>query len=52
VGVTANAVGPASPPIKKQVLGASRFMRITDNRLAMTLETRLWCAEVNIDPNF
>ena len=51
MGVTANEVGPASPPIEKHSLGASRCMRITDNRLVTTLETRTLCAEVDIDPN-
>jgi hypothetical protein len=46
------AIGPASPMIKKQSLGASRLVRITNNPFVNTLEARMLCAEANIDPNF
>jgi hypothetical protein len=46
------AIGPASPLIKKHSLGASRLVRITNNPFVTTLETHMLCAEVNIDLNF
>ncbi len=45
------SIGPASPMIKKQSLGASRLVRITNNPFVTTLEARMLCAEANIDPN-
>ena len=50
--VPQEAIGPASPLIKKDSLGASRLVRITNNPFVTTLEARMLCAEVNIDPNF
>jgi hypothetical protein len=50
--VPQEAIGPASPMIKKQSLGASRLVRITNNPFVTTLEARMLCAEANIDPNF
>lgn len=50
--VPQEAIGPASPMIKKQSRGASRLVRISLNPFVTTLEARMLCAEVNIDPNF
>lgn len=50
--VPQEAIGPASPLIKKQSLGASRLVRISGNPFVTTLEARLKCAEANITPNF
>jgi len=50
--VPQEAIGPASPLIKRQSLGASRLVRISNNPVVTTLEARMLCAEVNIDPNF
>lgn len=50
--VPQEAIGPASPMIKKQSLGASRLVRISSNPFVTTLEARMLCAEVNIQPNF
>ena len=50
--VPQEAIGPASPLIKKQSLGASRLVRISANPFVTTLEARMLCAEVNILPNF
>ncbi len=50
--VPQEAIGPASPLIKKQSLGASRLVRISPNPFVTTLEARMLCAEANINPNF
>ena len=50
--VPQEAIGPASPMIKKQSLGASRLVRISSNPFVTTLEARMLCAEANINPNF
>lgn len=50
--VPQEAIGPASPLIRKQSLGASRLVRISPNPFVTTLEARMLCAEVNISPNF
>ena len=50
--VPKEAIGPASPLIKKQSLGASRLVCISNNPYMTTLEARMLCAEVNINPNF
>ncbi len=50
--VPQEAIGPASPLIKKQSLGASRLVRISNNPFVTTLEARMLCAEANIRPNF
>lgn len=42
----------ASPLIKKQSAGASRFVRISKDPFVTTLEARMMCAEYNITPNF
>lgn len=50
--VPQEAIGPASPLIKKQSLGASRLVRLSNNPFMTTLEARLLCAEINVSPNF
>ncbi len=50
--VPQEAIGPASPLIKKQSLGTSRLVRRTNNPFVTTLEARMLCAKFNIDPNF
>ena len=52
IGCPQEAIGPASPLIKKHSLGASRLVRITNNPFVTTLEARMLCAEVNINLNF
>jgi hypothetical protein len=42
----------ASPLIKKQSAGASRFVQISRDPFVTTLEARMSCAEHNITPNF
>lgn len=46
------AIGPASPMIRKQSLGASRLVKLSSNPFVTTLEARMLCAEANIHPNF
>lgn len=50
--VPQEALGPASPVIKKQSLGASRLVKLSGNPFITTLEARMLCAEANIAPNF
>jgi hypothetical protein len=50
--VPQEALGPASPIIKKQSLGASRLVKVSSNPFITTLEARMLCAEANISPNF
>ena len=50
--VPQEAIGPASPVIKKQSLGASRLVKLSGNPFLTTLEARMLCAEANIHPNF
>jgi hypothetical protein len=42
----------ASPLIKKQSGGASKFVQISKDPFCLTLEARMLCAEHNIQPNF
>ena len=46
------AIGSASPLIKKQSLGASRLVKLSGNPFVTTLEARMLCAEGNVHPNF
>ncbi len=50
--VPREAIGPASPLIKKQSLGPSRLARTSNNPFITTLEARMLCVEANIQPNF
>jgi len=50
--VPQEALGPASPIIKKQSLGASRLVKVSSNPFITTLEARMLAAEANISPNF
>lgn len=50
--VPQEAIGPGSPMIKKQSLGASRLVTLSGNPFVTTLEARMLCAEANIHPNF
>jgi hypothetical protein len=42
----------ASPLIKKQSTGASRFVQVSKDPYVTTLGARMLCAEHNIAPNF
>jgi hypothetical protein len=42
----------ASPMIRKESAGASRFVQLSKNPYITTLEARMLCAEHNIQPNF
>jgi hypothetical protein len=42
----------ASPLIKKQSSGASRFVQVSKDPFVTTLEARMLCAEHNIQANF
>jgi hypothetical protein len=42
----------ASPLIRKQSSGASKFLQISDDPYVTTLEARMICAEHNVVPNF
>ena len=42
----------ASPLIKKQSSGASRFVQVSKDPFITTLEARMVCAEHNIQANF
>ena len=42
----------ASPLIKKQSSGASRFVQVSKDPFITTLEARMLCAEHNIQANF
>ena len=50
--VPQEAIGPASPVIAKQSLGASRLVKISNNPFVTTLEARMLCAEANLQVNF
>ncbi len=40
------------PLVRKESVGASRVVKISDNPYLTTLEARMICAEHNISPNF
>jgi len=42
----------SSPLIRKESMGASRFVRVSKDPFITTLEARMICAENNIHPNF
>lgn len=42
----------ASPLVRKESVGASRLVKISDNPYIITLEARMICAEYNVAPNF
>jgi hypothetical protein len=42
----------ASPLIRKQSSGASRFVQVSKDPFVTTLEARMVCAEHNIQANF
>lgn len=46
------ALGPASPLITKQSMGASRLVQLSKNPFVTTLQARLTSCEHNIEPNF
>lgn len=46
------ALVPASPLIRKQSSGASRFVQVSKDPFVTTLEARMVCAEHNIQANF
>jgi len=41
-----------SPLIRKESMGASRFVRVSKDPFITTFEARMICAENNIHPNF
>jgi len=41
-----------SPIIHKESMGGSRLVQISRNPFVTTLEARLSCAQLNIEPNF
>jgi hypothetical protein len=42
----------SSPMIRKQSVGASRFLKLTGDIAITTFEARMLCAENNVKPNF
>lgn len=42
----------ASPLVRKDSAGASRFVKISSDPYITTLEARMICAEHNVKPNF
>jgi hypothetical protein len=42
----------SSPMIRKQSIGASRFLRLSNDIAITTFEARMLCAENNVKPNF
>lgn len=45
-------MGGASPLIRKQSLGASRLVKVSDDPYVKTMEARMLCAEHNVSVNF
>lgn len=46
------ALGPASPLIAKESMGASRLIQLSKNPFLTSLQARLLACEHNVEPNF